>query len=42
MVRDRHIWIPLDAPLHADAKRLMDTLVAQARQVMQVAYQPLS
>jgi hypothetical protein len=32
-----HIWIPLDVPLNVDG---MDSLVAQAEDVIQVAYQP--
>jgi hypothetical protein len=38
-----HIWIPLDVPLNAaDGERLVDSLVAQAEGVIEVAYQPLS
>ena len=36
-----HIWIPLDVPLNAGAHRLKASLVAQAEEVIQVAYQPL-
>jgi hypothetical protein len=34
-----HIWIPLDVPLHADGETLVDSFVAQAEEVIQVAYQ---
>jgi hypothetical protein len=38
-----HIWIPLFVPLNAaDGERLVDSLVAQAEGVIEVAYQPLS
>jgi hypothetical protein len=39
---DGHIWIPLDVPLNAGGHRLKASLVAQAKEVIQVAYQPLS
>jgi len=38
---DGHIWIPLDIPLNAATHRLKASLVTQAEEVIQVAYQPL-
>lgn len=34
-----HIWLPLSVPLNADAKQMVDELVAQAEEVIQVVYQ---
>jgi len=35
-----HIWIPLDVPLGVDGKQMVNALVAQAEEVVRVAYQP--
>lgn len=35
-----HIWIPLDVPLKVDGERQIDSLVEQAKRIIEVAYQP--
>jgi hypothetical protein len=35
-----HIWIPLDVPLGVAGRQVVDALVAQAEEVVRVAYQP--
>jgi hypothetical protein len=36
-----HIWIPLDVPLDTGGEGLVTSLVTQAKEIIQVAYQPL-
>jgi hypothetical protein len=37
-----HVWILLDVPLNADGERLVDALVAQAEEIVRLAYPSLS
>ena len=37
----RHVWIPLDRLANADGASEVNHLVAQAEEIMRVAYQPL-
>lgn len=36
-----HVWIAIEVPIHADGERMVDVLIAQAEEVICIAYAPL-